>query len=316
FGSMQNVNKVSDVVVFGGTHGNELSGICLVKKWLSGPPLQSATCKVTATLCNPEAIRLCRRYKDCDINRQFTRVDINKVTNAEENLPYEVKRAKELFSQYSDYSGERIILDLHNTTANVKLCLIVEKPTDYFALHMCRYIQQHFSADFCHILLQGKSYGDVRYIAKHGIGIEVGPQPHGVLRADIFDLQEKAVKLSLAFLDKFNNGDIFNPCEIVTYTQFKKVDFPRDHEGNIAGMIHLDLQDRDWQSVSGSSMVFRTFQGDNVTLEDVVKIPDEIKDLVYPVFVNEASYYEKDLAFWLTKKATVALPILKLNVLH
>lgn len=36
--------------------------------------------------------------------------------------------------------------------------------------------------------------------------IEVGPQPHGVLRADIFNMAKEAVDLTIEWLQGFNSG--------------------------------------------------------------------------------------------------------------
>uniref|UniRef100_F7BBL3 Aspartoacylase n=1 Tax=Ciona intestinalis TaxID=7719 RepID=F7BBL3_CIOIN len=309
---METSVKIEDVIVLGGTHGDEMSGVCLVRKWLNGPPLTAETCEVNPYLCNVEAIKLCRRYKDCDLNRQFTEENL-KSALADGELSYEVKRAREMNEKFADTSGTRFVVDLHNTTSNSQLCLIVDD-LDNFTLHMCRYIQQAFPKDVCRILMLGGGVinGDTLCMVKRGITIEVGPQPQGVLRADIIDLQEKAVKLSLEFIDKCNKGVCFDSCQIDGYTRSKKVDFPRDSHGDIAGMIHQNLQDQDWKPLTRSSKVLRMFNGDDVTLRDVT---DDVgvEESVYPMFVNEAAYYEKGIAFYLANKTCVTLPTLKLN---
>lgn len=38
------------------------------------------------------------------------------------------------------------------------------------------------------------------------LGIEVGPQPQGVLRADILDQMRKMIKHALDFIHHFNDG--------------------------------------------------------------------------------------------------------------
>lgn len=37
--------------------------------------------------------------------------------------------------------------------------------------------------------------------------LEVGPQPNGVLRADVYNLVKEAVELTLEFVQKFNAGE-------------------------------------------------------------------------------------------------------------
>lgn len=61
------------VAVIGGTHGNEMSGICLARYWLQAPgELQRPSFFVAPVLANPAATAACRRYMDYDLNRAFT----------------------------------------------------------------------------------------------------------------------------------------------------------------------------------------------------------------------------------------------------
>lgn len=49
--------------------------------------------------------------------------------------------------------------------------------------------------------------------------------------------------------------------------------------------------------------IFQTFYGEDILYDD--------DDPAYPVFINEAAYYEKKVAFVKTRKSTVALPALQ-----
>lgn len=65
---------MSHVAVSGGTHGNEMSGIYLVKHWLREPSaLQRDSFSATPFLANPLAIERCVRYVGRDLNRTFTK---------------------------------------------------------------------------------------------------------------------------------------------------------------------------------------------------------------------------------------------------
>lgn len=72
--------RLPRVAVCGGTHGNELSGVYLVRELLK---LQREVTKkeqeedskpalVLLVLSNPRAMQQCRRYVDTDLNRCFT----------------------------------------------------------------------------------------------------------------------------------------------------------------------------------------------------------------------------------------------------
>lgn len=64
--------RVRRVGLFGGTHGNELSGVLLVRHWLQdGAEIQRPRVEVKPFLTNPRAVERCTRYIDCDLNRVF-----------------------------------------------------------------------------------------------------------------------------------------------------------------------------------------------------------------------------------------------------
>ena len=68
------MSLINTIVVAGGTHGNERTGVRLVQKWMEHPECYNTLCsaKVDLVLANPEAVRLNRRYRDYDLNRAFS----------------------------------------------------------------------------------------------------------------------------------------------------------------------------------------------------------------------------------------------------
>ncbi len=61
---------IKRVAIVGGTHGNELTGVYLIKKFAQFPELvhrQSFEC--LTLLANPQAVQENRRYIDRDLNR-------------------------------------------------------------------------------------------------------------------------------------------------------------------------------------------------------------------------------------------------------
>lgn len=105
------------VAVVGGTHGNELSGVELVKRWLRRPEFESfESLEVQCHLGNEQAIDVCRRFIDSDLNRCFSR---SKLAQRLEN--YEARRARELNELLGPRFSEKAVdlcIDLHNTTSN------------------------------------------------------------------------------------------------------------------------------------------------------------------------------------------------------
>jgi len=76
--------RLSRVAVCGGTHGNELSGVYLVRELLKAEKEvmekeeeeEEEHPSVSMVLSNPRAVQQCRRYVDTDLNRCFTRADL------------------------------------------------------------------------------------------------------------------------------------------------------------------------------------------------------------------------------------------------
>lgn len=72
---MVHLSRLSRVAVCGGTHGNELSGVYLVRELQKTErPLEEddKLVSVLVVLSNPRAVQLCRRYTETDLNRCFT----------------------------------------------------------------------------------------------------------------------------------------------------------------------------------------------------------------------------------------------------
>uniref|UniRef100_A0A8C5S497 Aminoacylase 3 n=1 Tax=Laticauda laticaudata TaxID=8630 RepID=A0A8C5S497_LATLA len=133
--------------------------------------------------------------------------------------------------------------------------------------------------------------------------LELGPQPQGVARADLLAKMRTIVACALDFIELFNKGTWFPAFETEAYILVGWKDFPRYANGEISAVIHPDLQDKDFQLLKPGDPVFQTFDG-----EDILHDGD---DTFFPVFINEAAYYEKKTAFWKTKKETFAQPALQ-----
>ncbi|XP_012308355.2 N-acyl-aromatic-L-amino acid amidohydrolase (carboxylate-forming) isoform X1 [Aotus nancymaae] len=155
----------------------------------------------------------------------------------------------------------------------------------------------------CQVFLYQRS-GEESYnldsVAKNGLALELGPQPQGVLRADIFSRMRALVATVLDFIELFNQGTAFPAFELEAYRPVGVVDFPRTEAGNLAGTVHPQLQDQDFQPLQPGDPIFQMFSGEDLLYEG--------ESMVYPVFINEAAYYEKGVAFVQTEKLTFSVP--------
>lgn len=293
----------SRVAITGGTHGNELSGVYIVREMQKQNVGQVGSVSVSPILANPPAIDACRRYTETDLNRCFT--DALLSTPLTDSSPYELRRAHELNSQLGPKGSDQavdLLCDLHNTTSNMGLCFIFDD-FSWIPLHIVKYMQNKMpSAPVRAIYVdvpKSDSYS-VDAVAKQGFAIEVGPQPHGVLRADIYNMMKEAVDHTVDWLNKFNAGTTFEGGDMDLFVVEKSVDYPRDPETReLTAAIHPQLQDNDFKLLHRGDPMFMSFTGDTVKYEG---------EELYPFFINECAYYEKRIAFHLAKKKTLTIP--------
>lgn len=294
---------INTIVVAGGTHGNERTGVSLVKKWMDKSECYKSLCpsaNVDLVLCNPEAVRLNRRYRDFDLNRAFSQACLDVTA---EPMQYEFRRARELNGIYGPKGANTrtdLILDVHNTGSNMGYCLILSA-RDPFTMKASAVLTQEFEDTWIYYQPEERSaspyFGTV---AKADVCIEIGPQQHGTLNAAIFERSEKIVKRYLELAEEWNRGELQKrePIQVEVYTQFRDLGYPKPQGGGaIQAMIHPDLDGRDYRELKKGDKLFRTFDGEDVLFEGE---PDGRP--VYPIFINEPAYYEKDIAMSLTVK--------------
>ncbi|KAM4795102.1 N-acyl-aromatic-L-amino acid amidohydrolase (carboxylate-forming)-like [Rhinophrynus dorsalis] len=300
---------VTRVLVVGGTHGNEMSGVCLAKYWLQDPSeLRRETFSAEPLLANPRAVEQCVRYIDKDLNRSFSQELLS--VPGSENDPYEVRRARDICQKYGPkQSSIDFVIDLHNTTSNMGATILLFTG-DNFSMHLANYLKTN-CADYCipcHIFLIDVPETEnvyLQHIGKHSISLELGPQPQGVTRADVLTRMRQLVNCSLDFLDLFNQGREFPSFETDAHQVVSKVDYPRDGDGEMQAFIHTALQDKDYLPLKPGDPIFQNLNGEEILYSG--------EKTVYPAFINEAAYYEKKVAFIVTEKIHHAIPALKLQ---
>lgn len=292
------MSSIKTIIISGGTHGNELTGIKLFEKWSSHKECYADRCpsaSISLVHTNIEASKICRRYADIDLNRSFS----NELLALDAPNAYEIRRAQELNQKYGPKGPQTktdLIIDVHNTEANMGLCLILSA-RDPFTMRASAELVYEFPT--AHIYYQPEERGESPYfgtIAKADICLEVGPQNHGSIRADLFEQTEKAVIRYLELAEEWNRGVLQQKPKkkVNVFTQYKDIDYPRDPQKNILAMIHQNIQEKDYSEVKPGMPMFRTFDGKDV--------PYSGERSVWPIFIHEGSYYEKNIAMSLTLK--------------
>jgi succinylglutamate desuccinylase len=290
---------IQKVAIVGGTHGNELLGVYLVKKWQKFPELLHRESLECGTLIsNPSAVAINQRYVDRDLNRCFATNDL-----ADENLTsYEDGRAKEIAMQLGpkDQPLADVILDLHTTTSNMGISLLPSSKHP-FNLRLAAYLHSLYpDIRVCFGLQHGSDAPMLRSLSPLGYTIEVGPIAQGVLNANLFHQTEQLVHEILNYIDAMNQDHPLPvPSMVTVYQAVANVDYPRDSSGELRGMVHPQLQFKDYEPLHPGQPIFLSFTGEEIFYTG--------ETVVYPVFINEAAYYEKQIAMVLTEKQQIDL---------
>ncbi|WP_310416923.1 aspartoacylase [Chamaesiphon sp. OTE_8_metabat_110] len=278
---------IEKIAIVGGTHGNELTGVYVVEKLARFPErLAQYSFEVVTLLANPQAVAANRRYVDRDLNRSFDNDDLaNPVLTG-----YEDSRAKEIAQALKHVD---LIIDLHSSTSQMGLT-ILPASTHPFNLRLSAYLSQiHPDVRICG--LNNAENPMLRSLSPLGCTIEVGAVAQGILDADLFAKTELLIYAVLDYVAAMNAGTpLPAPDEVTVYKTLTSIDYPRDTAGKLQGMIHPHRQFQDYQPLHPGDPLFVTFMGET--------IPYAGTDTVYPIFINEAAYYEKGIAMTFTDK--------------
>mgnify|MGYP000017626160 FL=1 len=288
----------NSIALVGGTHGNETSGIQLIRNWQQfGLPSRFDALNVSLTIANEAALEANVRFVEEDLNRQFTFERL-----ASNNPAKEAILAKSLNEKLGPKgnSNTDFVIDIHNTTSEMGATLIILE-ADEFHTQLARFVKQRMPE--ANILVEDeKPYLDHGYLCttgKKGVMIEVGGQPQGVLREDVYLLTQTMAEAVLDFCIAYNNQEIktdaLPACE--AFRLGENVGFPLDDNGKRTAMIHHALQDNDFEPLMPGMPMFRTFDGKDILWDGETE--------TYPHFINEAAYFKLDVAFATSERITL-----------
>ena len=290
---------IRTVAIVGGTHGNEFSGIYLEKRYRQQPELMTRSSFSCRTLfANPEAHAANKRYVQSDLNRQFKTADLANPLLSN----YEQSRAKVINAELGPKGAAKtdFVIDLHNTTSNMGACLILTQPgriynllAGYVKLKMPDAVisrdEDHFAAED-HALLCT--------VGNYGVIVEVGPQPQSVLRQDVLEQMHEMTQHILDFIELYNTNALPElPKRVEAFRYLHSIKLPLSANGERLGMVHRNIQDRDYQPIEPGAPLFALFDGSEIAYDG--------SEVVYPTFINEAAYYDNNLAMSLNDKVWI-----------
>jgi aspartoacylase len=272
----------------------------------------------------------------CDIRTEFCCADDVDISDLE-SLPHEAVRAREVEAMLGpklmsddgvngDSSSHPeplidVVVDLHTTTANMGISLIIPEgdalmsAAAAYVLHQCKTKYGYKSVQcLMHALPKRAERQNLSSCGRHGFTIEVGPVPQGVLRHDVIEKTQAAMHSLLEFLhlrnvelqtknDKYDTPRVLDelrqiyPNNIVPCYRSAPAVRPGELSGKIcwpndesnpnfpAVIIHKSLQDRDFEPLRVGDPLFVSLDG------TVLPYDGSHGDEVYLIFVNEGGYY-------------------------
>ncbi|HXH30310.1 MAG TPA: aspartoacylase [Bacteriovoracaceae bacterium] len=277
------MSPLDRVLVFGGTHGNEWTGVYAVNRYAALLQREFAGLDLGFHFSNPEAHRLNKRFKDEDLNRAF------QFLHEDRPLSFEHQRAREI-KQLID-EKQTFVIDLHTTTANMGTTVIL---TSYHPLNL--WVAGEISRGLPECKIIGSLDTQKKYLASQsqfGMMIEVGPVANGVLNAKAL---ESTIAVLRGIFSALSRQHEMTSGQVEVYQEINDIYYPKNEKGELEAYIHSAFQDRDFCVVSGAYTPFKKFSGEDITLHT-------LEDL-FPVFINEAAYYPQQLAYSLCRKVT------------
>ncbi len=281
-------DAINNLVIVSGTHGNEYTGVFLYHRWQHHPEAVRRDSFNTQTLlANPQAVKANRRYLDSDLNRCFKAGMLNDF-----NLTgHEADHAKVINQEIGPKGKAQadFILDLHTSTANMGINLVLIKLDD-FHLKLVKYLKMLNPNINVTIEDSMEDHHFLCSIAERNAIIEVGPVPQGLYRQQTIQDTETTTQQVLDFIEAYNNDQLPELSEPLSYYRYlEPVMFPTDEHGRINAVVHRDIQGRDFEVLQKGEPIFETFSGDVIEYQGHDR---------YISFVNEAAYYDKGIAFW------------------
>jgi aspartoacylase len=274
------------VLIFGGTHGNEWTGVYVVKNYSHEIKNQFHLLNIEFIHANPKAFIENKRFVDEDLNRSFEFLgDIH-------HDSYEHGRAQEIKKLIS--KEECFLIDLHTTTSNMGNTLI---------------ISHHHPVNFLMAQSLKKKIPELRVIlapdpgqkylvsqSQQGLIIEVGPVANGVVDAAAL---EATLKIIREILLQMSKPLTLPKGELEVFQEVEDIYYPQNKMGELLAYIHEDFQHKNFIELNGAYTPFKQFDGQDR--------PMMANRSLYPIFINEAAYYPRRLAYTLCERILLKL---------
>ncbi len=285
------------VLVVAATHGNERNAPWLLEHWRQQPELLARHgLELQLVLGHPQALAANTRYLDRDLNRSFSLELLADASRQEQ----EIQRARALLAAHGPdgTSPCAVVFDLHSTTSAMGNSLVVygRRPAD---LALAAGIQARLGLP---VYLHEADPVQTGFLVERwpcGLVIEVGPVPQGLVSAPICRQTQLALEAGLDTVAAAAAGRLRLPRALTLHVHAGSVDLPRRPDGTPASALHPRRQHRDWQPLEAGDPLFWSPDGGT---QGFVAADQWDPAARWPVFINEAAYGEKGIAFSLTRR--------------
>ena len=100
-------------------------------------------------------------------------------------------------------------------------------------------------------------------------------------------------------INKLKNNQIKLPKSLIVHIHQGSIDYPREKNGNINALIHPKRMNQDWKPINKGDPLFIDIEGNTEIYNG--------EDTIWPVFIGEVAYKEKNIAMSYTKKEVINL---------
>jgi len=284
------------ILIVSGTHGNEINPIWAVNQSNKQLNIIDKNIEYKYIIGNPLACERGCRYIDTDLNRSFNSIKTNF-----DNSNYEINRANFLVDKFGVNGSEPcdIAIDLHTTTANMGTSIVIygRRRKDFC---LAALLQNKFGLP---IYLHEKDEKQTGFLVEAwpcGLVIEIGSVAQNFYDPRIINKFLIIISALRDEISKLKNNQIKLPKGLIVHIHQGSIDYPRDKNGNINALIHPQRINQDWKPLKNGDPLFIDLEGNTTTYKG--------EDTIWPVFIGEVAYKEKNIAMSYTKKEVINFP--------
>ena len=278
------------ILIVSGTHGNELNPVWAVKKFRNLITTSSQSKYLEFTFGNPKAIEKGLRYIDCDLNRSF-----NVLKTATNHSFYEINRSEYLINKYG-FEGPKscqIVIDLHTTTSCMGTSIVMygRRQRDFC---LAAILQAKFGLP---IYLHEKDKNQTGFLVEAwpcGLVVEIGPVAQNHYDSEITERFLIILDFLRDLINNLEKDRINLPSEISLFVHQNSIDYPKNENSEINALIHPLRINNDWLRIEEGDPLFLNIDNETLTYKG--------QEEIYPLFIGEAAYREKNIAMSFTKK--------------